>query len=178
MSKRYFKSKKGINLLPKDRVISNYCAANRSNQSLYYLDTGMWWAIIIDKGVLLDPEELPKFIMEECFPTIADSESDLPKISDLVYNRIAPDLIDFCQDTNLNDLFIINNKMCDLSICRSLKYKFTGHRFYEKNSEEYFNFLNDLNSHLTSNSTEYNPLLYKGHPNFHLYLPDKLKIFL
>lgn len=175
MPRIYSKFRKGKKSMPVSSS-SNYYIANRANHTLYYLDIGIWWLLSSDKEYLLDPEKLPKFLLGECYNL--NSIEDHPKIVDFVHNRLAPDLLNFCKDTDLEDIIIFNNLNQELLICRSLKYKFTGHRLYEKGSEHYNKLLNNLNSHLNSNHSQYNPNLYKNNPNYKIFIPKKLRIYL
>jgi len=178
MPRRYYKSRKGKHLKPQNALnYSNYYVADRYNQSLYYLDIGMWWALLLDKYVLKDPKELPTFILEECY-NLSAANADYYFIVNFVYNRLSPDLIKFCKDTEINDIFIFNNKNKELDICKSLKYKFTGHRLYEIDSEQYNQLLNNLNSHLKSKNPQFNPSLYKDNPYFDTFVSDKMRAFL
>lgn len=178
MPRRYYKSRKGKHLKPQSALnSSNYYIANRQNQSLYYLDIGMWWAFLLNKDVLQDPKELSAFILEECYNLTA-VKSDYYSVVEFIYNRLSPDLLEFCQDTNINDILVFNNKNKELDICKSLKYKFTGHRLYQKNSTQYQELLNNLNTHLTSKNSKFNPSLYKDSPYFEKFVSDKMRPFL
>lgn len=177
MPRVYSKSRKGKRSLAfNSSNNSNYYIANRANQTLYYLDIGMWWILSTDKEYLLNPEKLPKFLLDECYNL--SSLENHPKIVDFVNNRLAPDLLEFCKNTALNDIIVFSNLNQELFICRSLKYKFTGHRLYQKDSLSYQQLLTNLNSHLTSNHPQYNPSLYQNNPNFEKFIPKKLRLFL
>lgn len=176
MPRIYSKSRKGKKAVSPISSNSNYYIANRANQTLYYLDIGIWWLLSSDKEYLLDSEKLPRFLLGECYNL--NSIEDYPNIVEFVHNRLAPDLLDFCKNTDLEDIIIFTNLKEELLICRSLKYKFTGHRLYEKGSENYNKLLNNLNSHLTSNHPQYNPALYKNNINYQIFVPNKLRAFL
>ena len=132
---------------------------------------------MLDKHILKDPTELPTFIITEFF-NLNSENTDYNQIVNFVYNRLAPDLLDFCKNTDINDIFIINNKNQEVDICKSLKYKCTGHSLYEKNSDQYVKLLDKLNKHLTNKKLKFNPSLYKDNPYFKEYVSDKMRPFL
>jgi len=154
-----------------------YYIINRHDKTAYDLGKGGWNALNDDKECFQDLEYLANYIMTECYSRVFDkdislySDEEKQEVKDYVVNRIAPDLFEFCKNTSPKDIFIFNDSGDDITICRSLGYKFVGHRYNQKNDTEYQKHLDFLNRHFTDPNREnfYNPEHFKKYYEFELY---------
>lgn len=154
-----------------------YYIVNRKNKTAYDLGKGGWYSLNNDKESFQDLEYLINYIITECYNSVFDKDSswysnqEKKELKDYIINRIAPDLFEFCKDTSPKDIFIFNDSGDNITICRSLGYKFVGHRYNEKGDKDYLEHLDFLNRHLKETNPKhwYNAENYKQYPEYEVY---------
>lgn len=123
-----------------------YYIINRKNKTAYDLGKGGWYALSYDKECFQDLEYLENYILEECYNEVNDF------IKTYVKEKVAPDLFEFCKNTEPKDIFIFNDSGDDMYICRCIGYRFLGHRYSGMSNQEYQEHLKFLNRHLDNNT--------------------------
>ena len=154
-----------------------YYIVNRKNKTAYDLGKGGWYALNDDKECFQDLEYLINYIATECYKSVFDKDiyhySDEQKadIKNYITNRLAPDLFEFCKDTDPKDIFIFSDCEDTITICRSLGYKFVGHRYDEKGDKNYLDHLDFLNRHFLETNPKhwYDPEKYKHYPEYETF---------
>lgn len=157
-----------------------YYIINRKNKTAYDLGKGGWYALNDDKECFQDLGDLDyliNYIITYCYNGIFNKDSswysdeEKAELKSYISDRIAPDLFEFCKNTEPKDIFIFNDSGDDITICRSLGYKFTGHRYHQKGDKDYIEYLDFLNRHFKETNPKhwYNPEDYKNHPQYELY---------
>lgn len=154
-----------------------YYIINRKNKTAYDLGKGGWYALNDDKQCFQDLEYLENYIVNDCYDSVFNkhsswySDEERVELKEYITNRIAPDLFEFCKDTDPKDIFIFNDSGDDITICRALGYRFIGHKYHEKNDKDYQEHLDSLNRHFKESNPKhwYNPEDYKNYPQYSLY---------
>ena len=155
-----------------------YYIINRKNKTAYDLGKGNWYALNHDKQCFQDLDYLINYIITECYGRVLEkensncSEEENIELKSYIVNRIALDLFDFCKETDPKDIFIFNDSGDDITICRSLGYKFVGHRYNKKGDDDYLDYLeNHLNRHFKNSNPKhwYNSEDYKDYPEYEIY---------
>lgn len=150
---------------------TKYYIINRQNMTAYDLGKGGWDELNYDKEALSDLEYLTQYVLDECYNLDILTEQKRNEITTHVTQRVAPDLYLFCSGANLNDIFIFNDCGDDITICRSLGYRFVGHRYHEVGDKQYLEHLKFLNRHFDENDNlthYYAKMDWYNHPDYHI----------
>lgn len=157
-----------------------YYIINRKNKTAYELGKGGWWYDLnYDKEYFKDLD-LINYLITECWYGLDPesnyyNEDEKQDIKKYIADKIAPDLFEFCKDTDPKNIFIFNDCGDDITICRALGYRFVGSRYIEESEEAHQKRLDFLNRHFKENNPKhwYNPDNYKDYPQYNLYKPDE-----
>lgn len=110
-----------------------YYLANVKNKTLFGLgrDWGQWYKfsneILENPDCLSSLEYLDLFLQEEVYEYSNEQSC----------KDIAKDIIDFCKDTPSNKIFMFSDSTDDLTICKSLQYKFVKSFFDQEINNEH-----------------------------------------
>lgn len=122
-----------------------YMLVNPINKTIYDLGKGSWYDLNDSLDYLKDANLLSLHIFDYVLHRGIHGYAEM---TDYVYNRLAPDLVECFKNADYSKLFIVNDCGDDTTIMRTKGYKCIGSRYYELGTTEHQQQIDFWNRHL------------------------------